>query len=88
MLSYSRRNPRRDSGAAFANHGETGIGGGNNGVESYAATPRSNAGYAMGGNSGYAPAATETTPQKHVVRDSYGNNSPPPSDNLYKHRAK
>jgi SHO1 osmosensor len=95
MSNLTRRGPRRESTAAFATHSETGLGGGvpvGSGT-GYSAPPRSNGGYPMGGTMGgtgmgYAPAATDTTPQKSVARDSYRNQSPPLTDNHYKHRAK
>ncbi|ORY27677.1 hypothetical protein BCR39DRAFT_224863 [Naematelia encephala] len=77
LSSHSRRQARRDSAAAFAG-GETGIGN----VSGYQSTPRINGSYSMG----YAPAATDTTPQKNVT--SYDHATPPVSDEQYKHRAK
>ncbi|CAD6581905.1 MAG: Transmembrane osmosensor [Tremellales sp. Tagirdzhanova-0007] len=84
LSSYSRSGARRESTAAFAN-GEGGQGGGGISGPAFAATPRNN-GYSM---DGYAPAGTETTPQKlNVARDGYGQHSPAESEEQYKHRAR
>jgi len=91
MSNYTHRTPRRESTAGFANHSEAGMGGGiAGGTAGFSAAPRNTGGYPMGGGigGGYAPAATDTTPQKNVVRDEYGNHSPPLTEDHYKHRAK
>jgi len=83
LSGYSRRGARRDSTPAFAG-GETGMIGGISG-NGFSATPRNN-GYSVGG---YAPTATETTPQKATaIRDGYGNHLPAESEEQYKHRAR
>lgn len=90
LSGYSRRGVRRGSGAAFAG-GETGLGasmgGGISGANGFSAPVRNN-GYSMGG--GYAPTATETTPQKvSAIREGYGHRSPVQTEEQqYKHRAR
>ncbi|WVQ63040.1 uncharacterized protein L199_001191 [Kwoniella botswanensis] len=87
---------RRDSVSGFGNGGgEMGIGGGMNnmsrGISSHSIGGRGGGiggGYPVGGGSGgYAPAATEGTPQKaSSARNDYA--SPGGEEPEYKHRAK
>ena len=102
LSSSNRRAIRRDSTAGFANHGDAGVFGGNMNGASYAEGGGINAGtgyvpsarsggHSMGGNNGitgYAPAATETTPQRAVIREEPNNFNSPVTDDPYKLRAK
>nr|XP_031859083.1 high osmolarity signaling protein SHO1 [Kwoniella shandongensis]KAA5526155.1 high osmolarity signaling protein SHO1 [Kwoniella shandongensis] len=78
---------RRDSATTGFAGGEMGISGHSGGISRGISSNHINGGgYPVGG---YAPAATEGTPQKAPsVRDNYNQQSPGSEDGTYKHRAR